>query len=153
MKVSRRGSIDFPARTEKHHIRDQDIFNKRLHENYPDTLAVGPCSMGGGQMGKLKVEEVLLKIVSKKMGTERLLKGSMEPMNVSCFILTTVFPNGLPPMSALFIVMQIVIYYFIRKTVHILMQQCCLCHDFHTITYKKREQAEPVPGQYLHFTG
>lgn len=64
------------------YIRDQDIFNKWLHEYYPDTLAVGPCSIGGGQIGKLKVEEGLLKIVSRKMGTEKLLKGSKEPMDV-----------------------------------------------------------------------
>ena len=64
------------------YIRDQDIFNKWLHENYPETLAVGPCSVGGGVMGKLKMEEGLLKIVGKKMGTEKLLIGSKEPMEV-----------------------------------------------------------------------
>ena len=64
------------------YIRDQDIFNKWLHENYPGTLAVGPCSVGGGQMGKLKMEEGLLKLVGKKMGTEKLLIGAREPMEV-----------------------------------------------------------------------
>lgn len=64
------------------YIRDQDIFNKWLHENYPETLAVGPCSVGGGQMGKMKLEEGLLKIVGKLVGTERLLKGAKEKMEV-----------------------------------------------------------------------
>ena len=64
------------------YIRDQDIFNKWLHENYPETLAVGPCSVGGGQMGKMKMEEGLLKLVGKKVGTERLLIGAKEPMEV-----------------------------------------------------------------------
>ena len=64
------------------YIRDQDIFNKWLHENYPETLAVGPCSVGGGQMGKMKMEEGLLKLVGKKVGTEKLLIGSKEPMEV-----------------------------------------------------------------------
>ncbi|MBP3655498.1 MAG: beta-glucuronidase [Clostridia bacterium] len=64
------------------YIRDQDIFNKWLHENYPETLAVGPCSVGGGQMGRMKMEEGLLKIIGRKVGTERLLKGAKEPMEV-----------------------------------------------------------------------
>jgi len=64
------------------YIRDQDIFNQWLHQNYPETLAVGPCSVGGGQMGKMKMEEGLLKIVSKWMGTEKLLKGAREKMEV-----------------------------------------------------------------------
>ena len=64
------------------YIRDQDIFNKWLHENYPETLAVGPCSVGGGRMGKLDIEKGLLKLVGNKIGTERLLKGSEEPMEV-----------------------------------------------------------------------
>ena len=68
--------------TFKDYIRDQDIFNKWLHENYPETLAVGPCSVGGGQMGKMKLEEGVLKIVSKLVGTEKLLKGAKEKMDV-----------------------------------------------------------------------
>ena len=64
------------------YIRDQDIFNKWLHENYPETLAVGPCSVGGGQMGKMKLEEGLLKLVAKKVGTKKLLTGATEPMEV-----------------------------------------------------------------------
>ena len=68
--------------TIEHFIRDQDIFNKWLHENYPECLAVGPCSVGGGKMGKLNVEKFPLKQLMKKMGTEALLKGSTEPMEV-----------------------------------------------------------------------
>ena len=63
-------------------IRDQDIFNKWLHENYPEVLAVGPCSVGGGQMGKMKLEEGILKLVRNAIGTEKLLKGSKEKMDV-----------------------------------------------------------------------
>ena len=36
-------------------IRDQDIFTKWVHENYPECLVVGPCSVGGGKMGKMDV--------------------------------------------------------------------------------------------------
>ena len=32
-------------------IRDQDIFTKWVHENYPECLVVGPCSVGCGKMG------------------------------------------------------------------------------------------------------
>ncbi len=63
-------------------IRDQDIFNAWLRKNYPEVLVVGPCSVGGGQMGKMKLEEGILKILTKKIGTETLLKGSKEQMDV-----------------------------------------------------------------------
>ena len=66
----------------EHYIRDQDIFNKWLHENYPECLAVGPCSVGGGKMGKINVETFPLKQLLKKIKTETLLKGSQEPMDV-----------------------------------------------------------------------
>ena len=63
-------------------IRDQDIFNEWLHKNWPGVLAVGPSSVGGGKMGKMKLEEGLLKLLSKKFGTEICLKGSKEKMDV-----------------------------------------------------------------------
>ena len=63
-------------------IRDQDIFNAWVRENYPETLVVGPCSVGGGKMGKMKMEEGILKLLGKKIGTERLLKGSKVKMDV-----------------------------------------------------------------------
>ena len=68
--------------TFKDFIRDQDIFNAWLHKNYPDVLAVGPSSVGGGQIGKMKLEEGLLKCISKKFGTEICLKGAKEKMDV-----------------------------------------------------------------------
>ncbi len=68
--------------TVEHFIRDQDIFNKWLHDNYPQCLAVGPCSVGGGIMGKMDVEKFPLKLLMKKMGTEAFIKGSKEPMEV-----------------------------------------------------------------------
>ena len=63
-------------------IRDQDIFNEWLYKNWPGVLAVGPSSVGGGKMGKMKLEEGLLKLLSKKFGTEICLKGSKEKMDV-----------------------------------------------------------------------
>ena len=63
-------------------IRDQDIFNTWLHKNYPDVLAVGPSSVGGGKMGTMKLEEGLMKLLMKKFGTEACLKGSKEKMDV-----------------------------------------------------------------------
>ena len=68
--------------TVEHFIRDQDIFNKWLHDNYPECLAVGPCSVGGGIMGKLDVEKFPLNLLMKKLGTEAFIKGSKEPMEV-----------------------------------------------------------------------
>ena len=64
------------------YIRDQDIFNKWLHENYPETLAVDPCTVGNGQIGKIKLEEGILKLISKAVGSEKLLKGAKEKMEV-----------------------------------------------------------------------
>lgn len=68
--------------TVEHFLRDQDIFNKWLHDNYPECLAVGPCSVGGGKMGKLNVEKFPLKQLMKKMGTEAFIKDAKEPMEV-----------------------------------------------------------------------
>lgn len=68
--------------TVEHFIRDQDIFNKWLHDNYPECKAVGPCSVGGGKMGKMNVEKFPLKLLMKKMGTEAFIKDAKEPMEV-----------------------------------------------------------------------
>ena len=68
--------------TVEHFIRDQDIFNKWLHDNHPYCLAVGPCSVGGGKMGKINVEKFPLKQLMKKMGTEAFIKDAKEPMDV-----------------------------------------------------------------------
>ena len=68
--------------TLEHYLRDQDIFNKWLHDNYPECLAVGPCSVGGGKMGKLDTEKFPLKLFMKKMGTEAFIKDAKEPMEV-----------------------------------------------------------------------
>lgn len=68
--------------TVEHFLRDQDIFNKWVHENYPECLTVGPCSVGGGIMGKLNVEKFPLKLLMKKMGTEAFIKDAKEPMEV-----------------------------------------------------------------------
>ncbi len=68
--------------TFEHYIRDQDIFNKWLHENYSGVLAVGPCSVGGGKMGKIDLEKGLIKRMASKVGHEVLLKDAKEPMEV-----------------------------------------------------------------------
>ena len=68
--------------TVEHFIRDQDIFNKWLHDNYPECLAVGPCSVGGGRMGKMDAEKFPLKLLLKKTCTEAFIKDAKEPMEV-----------------------------------------------------------------------
>ena len=63
-------------------IRDQDIFTKWVHENYPECLVVGPCSVGSGKMGKMNVEKGLMKLLASSMSTKKLLEGSKEKMDV-----------------------------------------------------------------------
>ena len=63
-------------------IRDQDIFTRWVRENYPAVLVVGPCSVGGGKMGKLDVEKGIMKKLAGSMATINLLKGSKEKMDV-----------------------------------------------------------------------
>ena len=63
-------------------IRDQDIFTKWVHENYPECLVVGPCSVGCGKMGKIDTEKGLMKKLTSSMSTDKLLNGSKEKMDV-----------------------------------------------------------------------
>jgi len=63
-------------------IRDQDIFTKWVHENYPECLVVGPCSVGCGKMGKIDTEKGLMKKLTSSMSTSKLLEGSKEKMDV-----------------------------------------------------------------------
>ena len=63
-------------------IRDQDIFTKWVHENYPECLVVGPCSVGCGKMGKINTEKGLMKLFTSSMSTDKLLNGSKEVMDV-----------------------------------------------------------------------
>ena len=62
-------------------VRDQDIFNKWLHENYPECKAVGPCSFNG-KMGGLNIEKFPIKQLMKKISTDAFLKDAKEPMDV-----------------------------------------------------------------------
>ena len=63
-------------------IRDQDIFTKWVHENYPECLVVGPCSVGCGKMGKIDTEKGIMKKLTSSMSTSKLLEGSKEKMDV-----------------------------------------------------------------------
>ena len=63
-------------------IRDQDIFTKWVHENYPECLVVGPCSVGCGKMGKIDTEKGIMKKLTSSMSTDKLLNGSKEKMDV-----------------------------------------------------------------------
>ena len=62
-------------------VRDQDIFNKWIHENYPECKAVGPCSFNG-KMGGLNIEKFPIKQLMKKISTDAFLKDAKEPMDV-----------------------------------------------------------------------
>lgn len=39
-------------------VRDQDIFNGWVKENYPNCLLVGPCTLGDGAMGKMDLKKL-----------------------------------------------------------------------------------------------
>ena len=67
--------------TPEHFVRDQDIFNKWLHDNYPECKAVGPCSFNG-KMGGLNIEKFPIKQLMSKISTDAFLKNAKEPMDV-----------------------------------------------------------------------
>ena len=67
--------------TPEHFVRDQDIFNKWLHDNYPECKAVGPCSFSG-KVGGLNIEKFPLKQIVSKVGSEGFLKDAKEPLDV-----------------------------------------------------------------------
>lgn len=67
--------------TPEHFVRDQDIFNKWLHDNYPECKAVGPCSFNG-KMGGLNIEKFPVKQLMQKISTDAFLKDAKEPMDV-----------------------------------------------------------------------
>ncbi len=67
--------------TPEQFVRDQDIFNKWIHDNYPECKAVGPCSFNG-KMGGLNIEKFPLKQLISKISTDAFLKDAKEPMDV-----------------------------------------------------------------------
>ena len=67
--------------TPEQYVRDQDIFNKWIHDNYPECKAVGPCSFNG-KMGGLNIEKFPLKQLISKISTDAFLKNAKEPMDV-----------------------------------------------------------------------
>lgn len=67
--------------TPEHFVRDQDIFNKWIHDNYPECKAVGPCSFNG-KMGGLNIEKFPIKQLMSKISTDAFLKDAKEPIDV-----------------------------------------------------------------------
>ena len=65
----------------EHFVRDQDIFNKWIHDNYPECKAVGPCSFNG-KVGGLNIEKFPLKQLMTPISTVAFLKDAKEPMDV-----------------------------------------------------------------------
>ena len=98
---------DFPD-----YVRDQDIANKWVRENYPDCLIVGPCNTG--MTDEKDTDEQLAKMGSgmgnmMKMGTVHdLMRGALVPMDVYSYHyyngiserLMSVMPTGHWPAEA-----------------------------------------------------
>lgn len=65
-------------------VRDQDIFNGWVRENYPDCLIVGPCSLGDGAMGNLDMKKAGAGIgaMMEICTTDDLMRGSKVPLDV-----------------------------------------------------------------------
>ena len=66
------------------YVRDQDIFNGWVRENYPNCLIVGPCSLGEGGMAKVDMKSAGAGIGSmmKMCTTDDLMNGSQIPLDV-----------------------------------------------------------------------
>lgn len=64
-------------------VRDQDLFNRWLHENYPGCLAVGPCSTVGiiGEDGDNALGGGIADVMPS-VSTDELMDGATEPMEV-----------------------------------------------------------------------
>lgn len=65
-------------------VRDQDIFNGWVRENYPNCLIVGPCSLGDAAMGKMDMRSVGAGIgaMMNVCTTHDLMNGSKVPLDV-----------------------------------------------------------------------
>ncbi len=65
-------------------VRDQDIFNSWVRENYPNCLIVGPCSLGDAALGKMDEKNVGAGIGSMMQicSTDDLMNGAKVPLDV-----------------------------------------------------------------------
>ena len=75
-----------PGYTAEDYARDQDIYFKWVHENYPETLCVGPCNTDGTMGDDDKKEENTgggVELLSGNMAScDQLLEGTKEKMEV-----------------------------------------------------------------------
>ena len=77
----------FPAGyTAEDYARDQDIYFKWVHENYPETLCVGPCNTEGTMGDSEKRKDMPVGGVEALSGNmascDDLMRGTTEPMEV-----------------------------------------------------------------------
>ena len=74
-----------PGYTAEDYVRDQDIYFKWVHENYPETLCVGPCNTGG-VMGDNSGDDFTgggVELLSGSMAScDDLMNGATEPLDV-----------------------------------------------------------------------
>lgn len=79
-------------------VRDQDLFNRWLHENYPGCLAVGPCSTVGiiGEDGDNALGGGIADVMPS-VSTDELMDGATEPMECTATTTTTVCRNVCSP--------------------------------------------------------
>ena len=74
-----------PGYTAADYARDQDIYFKWVHENYPETLCVGPCNTGG-VMGDAENQQQTgggIEVLTGNNATcDDLMNGTTEPMEV-----------------------------------------------------------------------
>jgi len=70
--------------TPEDYVRDQDIFNSWVRENYPECLIVGPCSLGDGAMGKVdrKSAGAGIGTMMKTCTTDDLMNGHKVALDV-----------------------------------------------------------------------
>lgn len=72
--------------TAEDYARDQDIYFKWVHENYPGTLCVGPCNTDGSMGDEEKQKDIPVGGVEAFSGNmascDDLMRGTTEPMEV-----------------------------------------------------------------------
>ena len=76
-----------PGYTAADYARDQDIYFKWVHENYPETLCVGPCATEGTMGDSEKAETMkgsggVAELSGNMASTDQLMEGTTEPMEV-----------------------------------------------------------------------
>ncbi len=70
--------------TAEDYVRDQDIVNNWVRNNYPKCLIVGPCTLGDGSIGNIdkKALGAGIGMMMKMCTTDDLMRGSKIPLNV-----------------------------------------------------------------------